>query len=393
MTAKQYEKIRKIISEKSDEFKSLAKSIHENPELGLEEHEAVKSQVALLESLGFKVTTPFSSLSTAYKAVWGDGGPCFMFIAEYDALPGLGHACGHNLIAPCSIAAAWAVKNILESENIPGTVMVVGTPAEEGIGGKLIMIRERAFMRVDAAMMAHPADFTSPDLGSLSVYRYVVTFRGESAHASASPEQGRNALDAVNLLFAGISAWRQYLPESSRVHGIIRDGGCMPNIIPDHAECRFYLRGENESITAEMEKRFKDIVKGAAMMSATKYRIHEEGNAYRATLLNGPLNDTFFEMAQTAGLNPVKPTRGGRASTDFGNLSQVLPGAHVYFQIADTGTAWHSVEFAKAAVTDKAMDQMLKTAAAMSLAAYKFYTDKTFRDMVKSDFQKKSKAK
>lgn len=387
------DRIKKSIAEHAAAYKNIGKTLHENPELGYKEHLAVKAQTTLLTELGFKVVSPFSGLETAYKASWGDKGPCFMFLAEYDALPDLGHACGHNLIAMNAIAAANAVKSLLETEKIPGIVMVVGTPAEEGLGGKVVMIRERAFLRVDAAMMSHPADTTATDEGGLSVSRYDISFRGVAAHASASPELGRNALDAVNLFFMGINAWRQYLPEASRVHGVITDGGRAPNIIPDLAECRFYLRAENESDAAEMERRFKEIVKGAAMMTGTKYRITEEANPYRPTLINTPLNDAFFELAEQSGMSPERPLRGGRASTDFGNLSQVVPGAHTHFKIAPKGTAWHSREFEKYAGTEEAFDQALRAAEVMAGVAYRFYTDESFREAVKQDFERKIKSR
>lgn len=386
-------KITKLVAQKDKEFKTLAKNIHANPELGYQERQAVAFQSELLETLGFKVTTPFSNLETAFRAVAGEGDPCFAFISEYDALPELGHACGHNLIATASIAAAWATKELLESEGLKGTVMVIGTPAEEGLGGKLQMIRDRVFMRVDAAMMAHPADILSPDIGSIGVVRYDVTFRGESAHASASPALGRNALDAANLLFAGINAWRQYLPEAARVHGVILDGGTVPNVIPDHARCRFYLRGQNDHVMHDMEKRFKDIVKGAAMMSGTKYRIHEEENGYRPILVNEPMNQAYYDAAEEAGMSPTWEKGTGRASTDFGNLSQVVPGAHVYFKVAGSDVAWHSPEFAKVSGSDSALDQTLKAAALMTSVAYRFFSDEAFRKSVKTAFQKSDKKK
>ncbi len=380
------EKIRKAIATERETLAKMALDIHANPELGYQEVMASECQRNILSEMGFKITSPFANLPTAYKASYGDKGPCFMFLAEYDALPDLGHGCGHNLIGAASIAAAYAVRKLLEETGTHGTVLVVGTPAEEGAGGKVVMIRERAFLRVDAAMMAHPAPITSSDTGSLSVRRYDIMFHGVSSHASAAPTLGRNALDGVNHLFAGVNAWRQYLPEASRVHGIITDGGKIPNIIPDYAEARFYLRAESEQLTNEMEKRFKDIVKGAALMSGTKFRIKDEETPYRSTRLNEPLNDAFIAVATKAGMNPTRPTQTGRASTDFGNLSQVVPGAHVLYKICDSNTPWHSQEFLKAASSEYALNETFRIAEVMAQVAWQFFTDEKFRNEVKQAF-------
>lgn len=380
------EKIRKHIASQRDKLTHISLEIYKNPELGYKEFKASEMQKEILTSMDFKVSNPFINLPTAFKATYGEKGPCFMFISEYDALPELGHGCGHNLISAASIAAAYAVRKMLEDTGTPGTIMVAGTPAEEGAGGKVLMIRERAFLRVDAAMMAHPAGVTMCDTGSLSVRRYDVMFHGVSAHAAAAPTLGRNSLDGINLLFAGVNAWRQYIPEASRVHGIITDGGKMPNIIPDYAEARFYLRGETEKITNEMEKRFKDIVKGAALMSGTKYRIQDEDTPYRSTKLNAPLNDMFMEFAEAEGMNPQRPNQTGRSSTDFGNLSQVLPGAHVCYKICDADIPWHSVDFRKAAGTERALEETFRVANVLAQVAWEFFTNETFRKSVKKTF-------
>lgn len=380
------ELVREAIKTFEPELRALAKELFSNPEIAFAEKNALILQKALLEKMGAKIVAPFANIETAYKASWGNTGDTFVFIAEYDALPEMGHACGHNLIATNAIAAAYATKCYLEKAKMPGTVVVMGTPAEEGKGGKILMIRERAFFRCDAAIVAHPADRTHSDNGMLSNRRFTVIFHGIPSHASTSPEFGRNALDGANILFAGVNAWRQHLPETARVHGIITEGGVIPNIVPDLASCRFYLRADTDNATKEMEKRFKDIVKGAALISGTKYRIQDEDTSYRPTRINDPLNHAYCEEVIKLGFKVVNRGLDGRGSSDFGNLSQVLPGAHVAYQICEEGTPWHTLEFKSAVDTEHAINQTLKVAEAIAHVGIRFFNDEDFRKEMKVHF-------
>lgn len=369
-------------------LKDIALEMHNNPELGLEEFKAVRRQVELFDDWGFEVTSPFAGLDTAYKATYGNGGPVFCFMAEYDALPGLGHACGHNLIATAAVGAGKALANLLEAENIPGTVVVMGTPAEEGKGGKVRMIEQNALDGIDAAMMAHPSDSTATWAGCMGVERFDVSFFGKSAHAAKAPEEGRNALDAVMLLFQGINAWRQQLPEKTRVHGIITDGGTLPNIIPDKASAAFYLRADNNKQIEKMVKRFENIAQGAALMTDCEYEVERRAFGYKSGLPNNTLNKAFFEYASDLAMEPKVPTSISRASTDFGNVSHEIPGIHIYFRIVegDEFHALHTIEFAEDAKSDYAISQTVKTAKAMAMVGYRFLTDSKFRNDIAEDF-------
>ncbi len=383
--------IKKTIAARAEQLEALAMKIHRNPELGLEEKKACAWQVQMLKRWGFKVQTPFAGFSTAYKAVCGRGKPVFCLMAEYDALPGIGHACGHNLICTVAMGAGFAIREALKREKIPGTVVVMGTPAEESEGGKVRMLQNGALKGIDAAMMAHPWFRTTPDIGSTAIQRIDVTFKGVSAHAAAAPEKAKNALDAVMLLFHGVSAWRQQLPESSRIHGIVAEGGVIPNVIPDIASCQFYLRSPDEDVLADMAERFGDIVRGAALMTGTKARMSPAMEPYRARRPNKSFNEAFLESAEAVGLNPVIPDGPDRGSTDFGDVSQVIPGIHPYFGIAKKEIAGHSIAFKKAAGSAYALKQMLRATEAVAQVGYRYFADDAFRKSVHADFRKHTK--
>ncbi len=355
----------------------------------MEEHKACKWQVDLLGKMGFDVQTPFAQMKTAYFAKSGKGTPVFCFLAEFDALPEIGHACGHNLICSAAIGAGKALADTLQKEKIPGTVVVMGTPAEEGKGGKVHLVRRKAFTGINAAIMAHPSSRTLIWRGFLSVIRFDVSFKGRASHASTAPEKGRNALDAIMLFFQGINAWRQHLPESSRIHGIVTSGGAAPNIVPDHASCSFYIRAQTEPILEEMEKRFRDIATGAALMTGTSCEIKDGEEGYKSGKVNTPLNDEYFRVAEELGMQPGLSEKSGRASSDFGDVSQIIPGTHVYFGISPKeNIPLHSAKFADAAKSQFALNAMLNSSKALAQIGYRFFTDPKFRNEVKKDFKK-----
>ncbi len=404
------------VARHADRLKTLARQLHANPELGMVEHQAVAWQAELLGQLGFRVTVPFGGLDTAYLAVRGEGAPVVCFLAEYDALPGIGHGCGHNLIAPAAIAAGAGLADALQSAGLPGTVQVMGTPGEEGKGGKVLLAKTGAFDAVDLALMAHPRDRATSDRGRLAIMRYDVTFHGQSAHAAVYPELGRNALDGVMLLYAGINAWRQHLPEPCRVHGIVTDGGEAPNVVPDRAGARFYLRAPDEATLAAMAERFARIAEGAALMTATRAELATGGDLpYAAGRVSAVLNEAYLAVADALAMAPQRTGKPGRGSSDFGDVSLRVPGAHYYFGIvpppaseepnargehgSDSGDAKgrgmhrpaplpsHSPQFAQAAGTDYALDNMLLAARALARVGARFVTDATFREQVREEWR------
>lgn len=370
------------------ELNALSGFLFENPELGFQEFKAAKAITEFLRNGGFKVESPFGGLDTAFKASFGEGGPTFCFMAEYDALQGFGHACGHPLIAASAIAAGLLVKEELARLGAKGTVVVMGTPGEEEKGGKVVMLRNGAFEGIDATLASHPMDITSTDSGCLSLSRYAIKFHGRASHAAFAPEKGVNALDAAIQLFNGISAWRQQLPEGSRVHGIITNGGVAANIIPDLTECVFNVRAETEEVRLAMESRFADIAKAAALSTGCELELERLSTCYKASLYNAPLNRAFFDCAGRLGMNPLLRESGGRISSDFGDVSQAMPAANLLFSV--TGgrpCALHTNEFREFARGPEGFNATMTTAAAMARIALSFLLDEKFRAAVVADFK------
>ncbi|MFA6104472.1 MAG: amidohydrolase [Victivallaceae bacterium] len=379
------------INKNASLIKAVSDAIHANPELGFEEFNAAGAQLDLLRNAGFSIKSPAGSLPTSFKAECGKGSPAFCLLSEYDALPELGHACGHNLIAASAIAAGLAVKEVMELEAIPGRLVIMGTPGEETKGGKVIMLAENAFEGIGACAMTHPFHLTGPDPGNLAVSRYDVTFNGKAAHAASEPEAGINALDAINLLFCGINAWRQQLHETSRIHGIITEGGIAPNIIPERAGAFFYIRAVDNTIRDAMEARFKDIVKGAALMTGCDYQCAKVHHSYDANIPNGPLNGLVMELAAQFKMDPQ--TVSSKISTDFANVTQEIPGVSFFFKATHDPVSLHSREFEKAAGNVFAFDQAMLAARVLAVTALMYLTDGKLREAVKADFERRKAGK
>ena len=237
--------------------------------------------------------------------------------------------------------------------------------------------------------MVHPSGKTTPDMGSNSNCGLEIIFHGKSAHASAS-ENGINALDAAQLLFAGVNAYRQHIPEHARFHGVILDGGAAPNIIPDYTRCRFYIRSADEKWAPVLEKRFRDIVKGAELMTGATAEIAPFRPAYKARKPNGPMNRVYIESLVKQGLMPGVLEHATRGSSDFGNFSQEIPGIHGYFAVSNISEPpGHSVEFRECAGKDDGFDNAMKAAAAIAEVGARFLADEQFRNEVKTDFASK----
>ena len=376
-----------VIYKNAAMVKAMSDSIHDNPELGFEEFHAADSQIAILKTAGFSIENPAGSMPTAFKAESGGGSPVFCLISEYDALPELGHACGHNLIAASAIAAGLAVKEIMERESIPGRLIVMGTPSEENNGGKIIMLEENVFAGIDACLMAHPFQSTGRDPGDLAVSRYNVIFTGKAAHAAVEPESGINALDATIMLFCGVNAWRQQLHDSSRIHGIITEGGTAPNIIPEKTSSFFYLRAIDNTILDAMEKRFNDIAKGAALMTGCDYQVIKSPHSYDANIPNEPLNAFVMQTATQLELAPEIIQQ--RISTDFANLTHKIPGISFFFKAVKEKMSLHSKEFEKAAGDIFAFEQSMLAAQVIAITALEYFTNEAFRKAVKADFEQR----
>ncbi len=381
--------LRESLEGKKDFFWRFSRDIWEHPELGLEEHYACQRQVEILRDAGFRVLTPYAGLDTAYRAEWGEGGEVFAFASEYDALPDVDHACGHNLICTAALSAAWLVQQELKGSGQPGRIVVLGTPGEESMAGKVIMLRENCLEGIGAVMMVHPSWRTSIDMGSIAVDRFKVEFYGKAAHASGMPEKGINALDAALMLFNGVSVWRQELLESSRVHGIIEEGGKRPNVIPDYTRCWFYLRSQENDELEKMKERFMAIVEGAAKMTGCTYKVIPNSLPYKARKPNAVMNRRYAEAMRAQGKEiRVAPFKPGRGSSDFGDFSQARPGVHPTFSISPTEIPSHSREYCAAAVSERAAENMFAASIAMADIALTYLKDEEFRREVQQDFEK-----
>jgi len=354
---------------------SVSAEIFEYPEVKFEEVRASKRLADELEKGGFRVERGVAGLKTAIRAVHPaeQEGPRVAILGEYDALPEIGHACGHNLIAAAALGASLAVGAV--KEELPGTLLFFGTPAEEGGGGKVVMIDAGLFDGVDAAMMFHPSTDTMVDRGSLAITEVKIEFAGRPAHASASPEKGINALDAVIQTFNGINALRQHLKDDARIHGIITDGGAKPNIVPEHAAAEFYVRARANDDRDELLNKVRRCAEGAALATGAKLTFREVGHAYKAMKPNRILGGLFTRHLESLG-EPLRPPKGNAlGSTDMGDVSQLVPAIHAYIKICEDDVAGHSREFAEASASERGRRAMLIAAKAMAMTAVDVLTD------------------
>ena len=370
------------------EIEHLVLQIHDNPELSEEEVLAAQAQADFLETQGFTLDRNYKEIKTAFMASAGEGSPHICFMSEYDALPGIGHGCGHNLIAGVALSAGIILKQLISDCRLKGRVSIMGTPAEEKRGCKIDLIAAGALEDVDVVLMAHPSDHsTSQSMEESGIMQFIIRFTGKTAHAAASPEKGLNALDAVRLLFSGVDAWRQQLPETCRIHGVIKDGGKAPNIIPDSAMADFYLRAFDMDFLMSMKKRFENIAQGAALMTDTKVWVESVKNAYKPGKPNQELNQEFMMLAREYGMEPQWLERS-RASSDFGDVTYEVPAMHAFFNITglNTNIVIHSREFADCAASSFALEQMGKTARILSQIGYMYLSSEDFRKKVMGAF-------
>jgi len=290
------------------------------------------------------------------------------------------------MICGAALAAGHAVKQYLEQHGREGRVVIFGCPAEEGGSGKVYMQQAGALDDIGAVMMVHPSQNTQTDSGCTAKEEVVVEFFGKTAHAAAAPERGINALDAMLMLFNATSCWRQQLPEDARLHGVITDGGIVPNVIPDYTRARFYLRSTSNAYLMGMLDRFKRMVEAACLMTGCTHKYDHLTSGTKSRAPNCVMNERYRQAMEALGQQVIIPSRGGRGSTDFGNFATVRPGIHPYFSISPTPVTSHSVEITAAANSDYGRENMLRAAAAMGDIALAYLTDATFREAVQADF-------
>jgi amidohydrolase len=325
----------------------LSHRVHATPEIAFEEHQAAAWSAELLAGRGFDVTAPAGGLDTAFVARWiGERpGPVIALAGEYDALPEVGHGCGHNLMCSSSAGAAIAVAQVL-GRDFGGEIRFIGTPAEEAGNGKVHLIAAGLFDDVDVCLQIHPSDSSSAEIRALAITEIGVTFHGVLAHASADPWLGKNALDAIVLFHTMVAQWRQHLKAGERVHGIITHGGAAPNIVPDLTAGRWYVRTPVDADLDAMVERFGTMARAAADATGCTVELAMDPMNRCRTMVNNPtLLERWRAHLAEAGIadDPIDPNAG---STDMANVSHEVPTIHPYLAIAPRGTPGHSREFA-----------------------------------------------
>lgn len=368
------------------QLRELALKIHGNPELSFHEHDAVKWLTEPLEYAGFSIEKGISNLKTAFRATWeGEpGGPTIALLAEYDALAGLGHGCGHNIIGTSTVGAALALKDAFP--NLKGKIVVLGTPAEEEGGGKILMVENGVFDHVDVAMMCHPHKNTMVLRGGLACVDATFKYYGKASHASASPEKGISALDAVINTFVAVNSLRQFFKDDVRIHGIITKGGEATNVVPAYCEAEFLLRAE----TVEQLEIVREKVYAAARYSTeavgAKMEI-EEGLIYAERNNNKALAHLFKDNLELLGEEVCEPPKkGGVGSSDIGNVGQVTATIHPYIKITEEANT-HTPEFVEAACSEEGMRGLNKAAKALAMTAFDVCINNDTLQAIRSEFE------
>jgi amidohydrolase len=365
----------------------LSRKLHDNPETAMEEHQAAAWLTEYLEKNGFSVERGICALPTAFRGKYGRGKPAVAFLAEYDALPKLGHACGHNLIATSSIAAGIACRKAVDE--FGGSVVVYGTPGEELTGGKAIMAERGAFTDVDIAMITHPGGGNRVLVNALACQNLYIEFFGRAAHAAANPEAGINALAAMILAYNAIDALRQHIRDKARIHGIITDGGEAANIVPAHTAATFMVRVAEDRYLDELKEKVIKCFAGAAAATGAELKYRWDGVRYSSMKNNMALARLFQKnMAALGRRIPMGDDIKSSGSTDVGNVSQLLSAIQPTVSITRDNVLIHTPEFARAADTEDALRRMLDAAKAMAMTAVDLLASPDVLAKVRAEFEK-----
>ncbi len=386
------EKVLELINEISHELNELSLEIYNNPELGNEEFTACNLHTELLKKYGFNVETNFSGVATGFKAEYKSAKPgiAVAYLAEYDALPVIGHGCGHNLLGTVSTGAGIVLKEIIDE--IGGSVVIFGTPAEETSGAKVTYVENHEFDNIDIALIAHPGSEYEKSGSSLALEPIQFEFFGKTSHAAASPEKGINALDAAIQTFNNINALREHIQSDSRVHGVIIDGGKAANVVPDYTKSQFYVRSTSKTYNLELLEKIKNCARGAALATGCELKITKYEFNYDNMVTNEVLSNVFNEkIYEVAGIKMQEPSKN-TGSIDMGQVSQVCPAIHPYFDITnDKNIAGHTREMASSTLTDYAKEQMKNTIAALVLTAIEVMQNKELFEKIKYEFDNTEK--
>lgn len=374
-----------LVAGRKNDFAAIAEELYNNPETGLNEVRSSALLAAFLEKEGFRLERGIAGLPTAFRAETGAGGPVIALIAEMDALPVMGHACGHNVIAAAAVGAATALRRVLPPE--AARIVVFGTPAEEQGIGKVDMIAHGAFDGVEFALMVHPSSRRYVIKHFLGLTRIRFIFTGKPAHAAAYPEEGINALDGVIQTFNGINALRQQLRQDVRVHGIITEGGVAPNIIPERAAAYFYVRADDLAEMERVKNRLVACAEGAALATGCRLEVEEDPRIMAPLKVNRTFSALYSAQLAYLGLQESEnqPDKN-KGSSDIGNVSQVVPTIHPHVPIGD-GINIHSEAFARATVSEKGKAAVAEGATALALTAAELVARPELREEIRQEFR------
>jgi len=365
----------------------LSGRIHEHPELSFNEHAAAGRLADFLEGAGFAVERQAYGLPTAVAARIGHGRPRVAILCEYDALPDIGHACGHNIICAAGAGAGAALVDTIKETG--GSVVVLGTPAEEGGGGKILMAERGAFADVDSAIMVHPAGMDVTGMHVLAVSQIQVEYRGRAAHASAFPHRGINALDALVTAYNAVAQLRQHIRPTERIHGIITNGGQAPNIVPDRAGGLFYVRAEDAARLARLKERVSACFRAGALATGAEVDIRAVGPDHTDMRTNTPLAESYrrnLERLDRKVLDLRDVPNAFAGSTDMGNVSQLVPAIHPMIAVSPPSVPLHSVEFATWAGSEEGHRAVVDGAKGLAMTALDVLADPGFLAAVKDAF-------
>jgi amidohydrolase len=379
------QKVKDNVELQRQQLIQLSLSIHDNPELGFEEEKASAWLTGYLEDNGFYLERGIAGLATAFRATYGQGRPRIALLAEYDALPKIGHGCGHNIIAASAVGAAVGSKSIID--HLGGSIVVLGTPGEEVLGGKIDMVKAGAFKEIDVAMIVHPDVHNMVTIQALSCISLEVEFFGQPAHAAAQPYKGINALEAMILAFTSINSLRQHIRSEARIHGIITDGGEAPNIVPAHSAAVFLIRAQDDEYIAELKDKVLNCFTGASVASGARLEYRWRDKAYAAMKNNATLAQLFSQNLESLGrhVEAFDPDFGF-GSTDMGNVSQVVPSIHPMIAIASPEVLIHTQEFASAAASEAGHEGFMDAAKAMAMTVADILQPGML-DRIKQEFQ------
>ncbi|WP_188456094.1 M20 family metallopeptidase [Virgibacillus oceani] len=385
MKHKLSEEIKKI----EQQLWNMSDHLYKNPELGDQEFESSQLLIDFLQKHQFNIQKGIVNRPTAFKAEFNSGrpGPAIAYLAEYDALPGVGHGCGHNLIGTMS-AGAGVILSKLVSET-GGRIIVLGTPAEETNGAKVPMSEEGVFEDIDVAMILHPSDQSYVSGDSLAMDAIQFTYTGKSSHAAASPEKGINALDSVIQLFNGINALREHVPLDVRIHGIISEGGQAANVVPDKAVAQFYVRAKERPLLNEIVEKVKAIANGAALMTGAELKISNYELSYDNMITNNTLSEAFTKNLQETDAQTIHQAKASYGSIDMGNVSQVVPAIHPYIGLYKPGLIAHTKEFADITITNVGHQILSNGALSLAQTGYDILTETELLEEIKREFKSK----